>query len=468
VFGFFHLTVKSAETSLPVFPTPAIVEKNTGFPNLVVKDRSIHHLPITHAEPNTSNQTPLPSPSPSPINMKSDDTTSTSTPSSNSLYGSYCDHFPIHYDSIVLNDEITTKVLRNAQKRMNRSSILPYHDSRLATSSREIGEIAHHQIVLGRMLGHGSFSSVFAIKRIRSLNTRKYDAESLVVKVLRPRLSLKPSLFAACAADIVMEGMLLSTLSHKNIISIQATSPMGICSFANGRHDAYFLVMEKLEETLEDRIQRWQTQTRKSLFHHKQKNHDMLQEQVQVLTQLSHAIQHLHSKRILYRDAKPANIGFDKEGVLKIFDFDVAKILPDSNDPNELFKLTKRTGSPRYMAPEIAKGEPYNLKADVYSYSLICHEVMTLKKPFGTIASAKHDQAVFFDGVRPEIPRSWPRGFVNFLKRSWSTDVVGRPTIEEAIKILQTEFAIMLTTSKTPNRKVFSIRRPKTAPILVA
>ncbi|CAJ1949707.1 unnamed protein product [Cylindrotheca closterium] len=402
--------------------------------------------------------------------MKSDDTTcsssSSSSPSVNSLYGSYSDHFPIHFDSIVLNDEVTAKVLRNAQKRMNKSSILPYYDSLLATSE-DIGEIAHHEVVLDRMLGHGSFSSVFAIKKIRGRKAHKYDAESLVVKVLRPKLSLKPSLMAACAADIVMEGMLLSTLSHKNIISIKATSPMGICSFANGRHDAYFLVMEKLEETLEDRIQRWQSQKHKTLFHHKLKDHLMLQEQIQVLTQLGDAIQHLHSQRILYRDAKPANIGFDKDGVLKIFDFDVAKILPDSTDPNEMFQLTKRTGSPRYMAPEIAKGEPYNLKADVYSYSLICHEVMTLKKPFGTIASAKHDQAVFYDGVRPEVLKSWPRGFVNLLKRSWSTDVVGRPTMEEAIKILQTEFTIMLTI-KTPSRKVFNIRRPKTAPIFVA
>lgn len=412
--------------------------------------------------------------------MKAEDITSSSSPpSSNSClyYGSNSDHFPIHYDSIVLKDEVSIKVLQHAQKRMKKSSIVPYYNKYISSAAKEtkdIGEIAHHQIDLGEMLGHGSFSSVFAIQKIRGQGQgTKYDTKSLVVKVLRPKLAHKPTLLAACAADIVMEGMLLSTLCHPNIISIKAVSPIGICSFANGRHDAYFLVMERLEETLEDRIQRWSSQTRKSLlFAHKQKlKNEILQEQVQVLTQLSHAIQHLHSKRILYRDAKPANVGFDKDGTLKIFDFDVAKVLPNSTDPaNETFKLTKRTGSPRYMAPEIAKGEPYNLKADVYSYSLICHEVMTLKKPFGTIASAKHDQAVFFDGVRPEISKSWPIGFANFLKRSWSTNVSGRPTMEEAIQILQKEFTIMLTSSsKHPShRNLFSIRRPKTTPILVA
>lgn len=402
------------------------------------------------------------------MTMKEDDSISTTSCSSHSLYGSHSDHFPIHFDSTVLDEEMTAKVLRHATKRMDKSTIVPYCESLLPTI-KPLGEVAHHQVDLGQMLGHGSFSSVYAIKKIRGLDDDEddehFDAQTLVVKVLRPKLSLKPTLLAACAADIVMEGMLLSTLSHKNIISIKAVSPMGICAFANGRHDAYFLVMEKLEETLEDRIHRWRAQTPKSLFH-KSTNCAVLQEQVQVLTELSHAIQHLHSNRILYRDAKPANIGFSKDGTLKIFDFDVAKVIPDSKDPNETFKLTKRTGSPRYMAPEIAKGEFYNLKADVYSYSLICHEVLSLKKPFGNIASAKHDQAVFYDGVRPEIPRSWPRGFADFLKRSWSSDIRARPTMEEAIKILQTEFKIMLT-SKHSNRKMFSFRRPKTTPVLL-
>jgi len=332
-------------------------------------------------------------------------------------------------------------------------------------TAKKIGEIAHSQIDLGKILGHGSFSSVFEINKIYSKD-KEYDAKSLVVKVLRPKLAMKPTLLAACAADIVMEGQLLSTLSHKNIISIKATSPMGIYSFANGRHDAFFLVMEKLEETLEHKIINWRSTRNKSLFR-KSKLSSFLEEQVSILIQLGQAIQHLHSQRILYRDAKPVNIGFAKDGTLKIFDFDVARILPKSDDPNDFYNLTKRTGSPRYMAPEVAKGEPYNLKADIYSYALICHEVMSLKKPYGNIASSKYDQAVFFDGVRPEIPRSWPRGFGDFLQKSWSADICGRPTIEEALSKLQTEFTIMLASKNNSNRKLFNIRRLKTSPILV-
>lgn len=386
----------------------------------------------------------------------------------NSLHGSrrkdLHQHFTVYNDSIVLDDETTDKLLQRAHRRMIKSNIALYFE-RSTISAKKMEEIAHSQIDLGKMLGHGSFSSVFAINRVHSKD-KDYDAQSLVIKVLKPKLATKPKLLAACAADLVTEGHLLSTLSHKNIISIEATSPMGICSFANGRHDAFFLMMERLEETLDKKIVHWKSARSRSLFR-KSKISGLLEEQVSVLIQLGQAIQHLHSQRILYRDAKPSNIGFTKDGTLKIFDFDVARILPDSDDPNGLYHLSRRTGSPRYMAPEIAKGEPYNLKADVYAYALICYEVMSLKKPYDDIGSSKYDQAVFFDGVRPEIPKSWPRGFGDLLRESWSADICSRPTLEEALRKLQTECTIMLAPKSNSKRKLFNIRLPKTVPVLV-
>jgi serine/threonine protein kinase len=379
-------------------------------------------------------------------------------------------HFPIHQHSVVLNEQVTAKVLRYAQKRIQKSNIVDYAAAE-SSSMSTTGLLQHSQVDLGKVLGHGSFSSVYDIRRIRTDDTqeKKYDAESLVVKVLRPKLALKPTLLSACAADIVFEGLLLSTLNHKNIVSLKAMSPMGISSFANGRHDAFFLVMEKLHETLGDKIARWQKQS-KNVFGmkaSKAKNVSMLEEQVDAIMQLSEAIQHLHSKRILYRDAKPANTGFDKKGTLKIFDFDVSKIIPQTLDPNETFNLTKRTGSPRYMAPEVAKGEPYNLKADVYSFGLICHEIISLEKPFGNISSAKHDQAVFYDGLRPEIPTSWPQGFRDFLEVSWSPDITARPTMNEAIQILQKELSRMVSAKKSIQRS-WSFNRIKTSPFSVS
>jgi hypothetical protein len=67
----------------------------------------------------------------------------------------------------------------------------------------------------------------------------------------------KPSLFANCAADAVKEGMILSTLSHPNVLAVRAWSPNGVDSYSNGRNDSFFLVLDKLEETLQDKLRVW-------------------------------------------------------------------------------------------------------------------------------------------------------------------------------------------------------------------
>ncbi len=83
---------------------------------------------------------------------------------------------------------------------------------------------------------------------------------------------------------------------------------------------------------------------------------------------------------------KPDNIGFDLRGDIKIFDFGLAKELPTiHNGHDKLFHFTGMCGSPRYMAPEVALEEPYNELCDVFSFSIVFWEMMTLSKPYGNI-----------------------------------------------------------------------------------
>jgi serine/threonine protein kinase len=82
-----------------------------------------------------------------------------------------------------------------------------------------------------------------------------------------------------------------------------------------------------------------------------------LRERSEVLLDLAENIAYFQSQTILHRDLKPCNIGFDHDGVLKLFDFDVSRLVPFCNNPNkEVFWLTQRVRSPRYMSPEVAQG----------------------------------------------------------------------------------------------------------------
>jgi serine/threonine protein kinase len=82
------------------------------------------------------------------------------------------------------------------------------------------------------------------------------------------------------------------------------------------------------------------------------------------------------------------------------------------------------------QAPEIFRGDPYNLKADVYSFSLLCHEVLTLERPYSDIPHGYHDKLVFHEGCRPELSMEWPNDLRFFLKVGWSENIRKRPEME--------------------------------------
>src|SRR5688500_1531551 len=86
---------------------------------------------------------------------------------------------------------------------------------------------------------------------------------------------------------------------------------------------------------------------------------------------------------VIYRDIKPDNIGFDVRGDVKIFDFGLAREFdPLQRDDDGLFHFTADTGSPRYMAPEVALGQPYDERVDVYSFCILAWQMFALETPF--------------------------------------------------------------------------------------
>lgn len=77
-------------------------------------------------------------------------------------------------------------------------------------------------------------------------------------------------------------------------------------------------------------------------------------ERITIAHDLATAFKYLHGMQILYRDLKPDNIGFDVRGDVKIFDFGLARQLPRGRLADGTYRMTGDTGSPRYMAPEVA------------------------------------------------------------------------------------------------------------------
>lgn len=429
------------------------------------------------------------------------------------------------------------RIVKYARKRLRGQDNNSVHAYDNSNSQVKIPIVTHAQVELGNLLGKGAFSSVYAIRSIKKncsktssgdeLLTNGDQSQSMVVKFLRTKLYDNHGLFAASAADLVKEGNILATLNHSNIIRIHAvSSKYGVGAYLNGYHDSYFLVLERLERTLSDRIHEWQSR-HKSLYEAAeldgsydpetalvttripcksnswktklkssfQKGSDdlaleisdrtnatqalselgsdfdddsytktalakteLLAERLDVMQQLADAIAYLHSQNVLHRDLKPDNIGFDIHGDLKVFDFDIARVCPKSEETggigistrrlsrdskeDETFLMTQKVGSPRYMSPECARREPYNLKADVYSFAVLAHQILTLQKPYDDVTDEDHDDLVFVKGVRPFIPVGLPTNTKALFSCAWSHTISERPnmeTIRQALAIERSE-----------------------------
>ena len=71
---------------------------------------------------------------------------------------------------------------------------------------------------------------------------------------------------------------------------------------------------------------------------------------------------------------KPDNLGFNENDEIIVFDFGESTCVRSRTTNNQLYPMSECIGTPRYMAPEVALGQAYTEKVDVYSFSLIVWE----------------------------------------------------------------------------------------------
>jgi protein kinase-like protein len=107
--------------------------------------------------------------------------------------------------------------------------------------------------------------------------------------------------------------------------------------------------------------------------------------------QICDVLEAAHTLGIVHRDLKPENVmlaasGNDDAIVIKLLDFGIAKLMYDlRRNPEELDSLTEpgtTIGTPTHMAPEQARGEDIDGRADIYSLGVLMYEMLTGRPPF--------------------------------------------------------------------------------------
>ena len=196
-------------------------------------------------------------------------------------------------------------------------------------------------------LGKGSFGIVYLIKR-------KKDNTIYALKQVKITKMEKKEKMSS-----LNEIRLLASISHPNIIAYKE-------SFYDEKNETLNLILEYANGgDLHSKIKE----------HKKTKSYFKEKTIWSIFIQMLIGLKNLHDHKIMHRDLKSANIFLMKNGIVKLGDLNVAKILK-----NEL--LYSQTGTPYYASPEVWSNQPYNFKSDIWSLGCILYELCSLKLPF--------------------------------------------------------------------------------------
>lgn len=107
-------------------------------------------------------------------------------------------------------------------------------------------------------------------------------------------------------------------------------------------------------------------------------------ERLALFQTVANATQHAHNNLVVHRDLKPSNIFVTNDGVVKLLDFGLAKLLDDSAASAELqTRAGQRWMTPEYAAPEQVRGEPVTTLTDVYQLAAVLYQLTAGRLPFG-------------------------------------------------------------------------------------
>ena len=192
----------------------------------------------------------------------------------------------------------------------------------------------------------------------------------VALKVLPPHLSAD----ADRLARFRREAQLLASLNHPRIAAIYGMEESG---------GAPALVLELVDgETLADRIARGPVP---------------LDDALPIARQIAEALEAAHEQGIIHRDLKPANIKVTRDGVVKVLDFGLAKLLepvvsgpvasgtslsPTITSPAMMTGAGMLLGTAAYMSPEQAKGRPADKRSDVWAFGCVLFEMLAGARAF--------------------------------------------------------------------------------------
>jgi serine/threonine protein kinase/tetratricopeptide (TPR) repeat protein len=219
--------------------------------------------------------------------------------------------------------------------------------------------------VIDSLLAEGGMGEVWLAHRSDGRFSGSYAVKLLHLESVGPK----------AIERFTREGRVLARLTHPNIARLMdagATTegqPFLILEFINGQHIDKYCAAGSL--SVRDRVK---------LF-------------LDVLAAVSHA----HTSLIIHRDIKPSNVLVTSEGVVKLLDFGIAKLVDPERareEGGDLTRIEEVALTPSYAAPEQILGEPLSTATDVYQLGVLLHVLLAGRLPLGKSDATRSERVI--------------------------------------------------------------------------